>query len=170
MKIPKPTDPEDESAWRAFLRACERHHESLRGRVPEHALALLKLKGIDDGLLVEADYNRAERTLKVVLRCGHLQMGYYDLVLQFHDAELSPRNRRVLRLIADTTQSCGVYEFDLYRFELDLASDGALILRMEFWGFHFPDMWVEIRCRTFEWHTEPRPNRELPNIPRCRER
>jgi hypothetical protein len=64
MKIPKPTDPEDESAWRAFFRACERHHESLRGRVPEHALALLKLEGVDDGLLVEADYNRAERTLK----------------------------------------------------------------------------------------------------------
>ena len=64
MKIPKPTNPEDESAWRGFFRACERHHESLRGRVPEHALALLKLEGVDDGLLVEADYNRAERTLK----------------------------------------------------------------------------------------------------------
>jgi hypothetical protein len=49
MRIPKPTDPEDESAWRAFFRACERHHESLRGRVPEHALALLKLEGVDDG-------------------------------------------------------------------------------------------------------------------------
>jgi hypothetical protein len=170
MKIPKPTDPEDESAWRAFFKACQRHHESLKGRVPEHALALLNLEGVDDGLLVAADYQRAERALKIVLRCGHLQMGYYDLILRFHGAELSPRNRRVLRLIADTTQSCGVYEFDLYRLELDLASDGALILRMEFWGFHFPDMWVEIRCRTFEWHTEPRPNRELPNIPRYRER
>jgi len=44
------------------VRASSR--ESARARVPEHALALLKLKGVDDGLLVEADYNRAERTLK----------------------------------------------------------------------------------------------------------
>ncbi len=170
MKIPKPRNPEDEAAWRAFYRACQRHHESLRGRVPEHALALLKLEGTDDGLFVEADYNRAERTLKLVLRCGHLQMGYYDLIVLFHDAELSPRDRRVLRLIAETTQSDGVHEFDLFRFELDLAPDGALILRLEFFGFNLPDAWVEIRCSALEWHTEPRPNRQLPNIPRYRER
>ena len=170
MRIPKPTDPEDESAWRAFFKACQRHHESLKGRVPEHALALLNLEGVDDGLLAEANYNRAERTLKLVLRCGHLQMGYYDLILRFHDAELSPRNRRILRQIAETTQSCRIHEFDLYRFELDLAPDGALILRLEFLGFNLPDAWVEIRCSALEWHTEPRPNQELPNIPRYRER
>jgi hypothetical protein len=77
MKVPKPTDPEDESAWRVFFKACQRHHESLKGRVPEHALALLNLEGVDDGLLVAADYQRAERALKIMLRCGHLQMGYY---------------------------------------------------------------------------------------------
>ena len=78
MKIPKPTDPEDESAWRAFFKACQRHHESLRGRVPEHALALVKLKGVDDGLLVEADYNRAERTLKNGRRNAFTAGASYD--------------------------------------------------------------------------------------------
>ncbi|CUU38537.1 MAG: hypothetical protein K6U12_10030 [Armatimonadetes bacterium] len=165
MKIRKPNNDEDLTAWRAFFEACRRHHESLRGRLPEHALELLNLQGVDDGLLVEAVYERKTRTLQLTLRCGHLLMGYYDLTLVFREASLSPHSRTTLRRIAETTKGDGIWEYELYRFELDTTPSGGIILRLEFLGF-YDDPWFEVRCKELQWHTKPVADPKLPVIPR----
>jgi hypothetical protein len=50
---------------------------------------------------------RTEQRLKLVLRCGYIQIGYYDLVLLYEDVEIS-LERRACASSTGTENSCGL--------------------------------------------------------------
>jgi len=140
---------------------CQYHRyiESLQSVLPSHLIALTQLAGTDDGLIVKAHHDRDAKLLEITLRCGDLQMGYYDLVLLYEDAEISPQHEQKLAHIARTTKSDGEHESDLWVHEVDIAESGRFIHRL-----FFHQVWFEISCRDLQWEKSERPNRNLPRI------
>lgn len=141
------------------VRQYQSYLESLRGVLPSHVLALAHLAGTDDGLIVKASHNRDTQILEVTLRCGDLIMGYYDLVLHYEDAEISPQHERILAHTARTTKSERVHESDLWVHEIDISENGRFVHRL-----FFHSVWFEISCRDLQWEKVERQNRSLPRV------
>jgi hypothetical protein len=151
---------------RAVAAAHEQYRQRLRdlhGVLPDHVIALADLQGVGDGLLVRVDHRRDCRTLILTLRCGHLQMGYYDLVLEYSDASITTEHDQILAWIARTTKGCWRHECDIAYHEVDLADDGLIEHRLL---FHY-GLWFAVTCRSLAWETLPRSQREFA---RCRDR
>src|SRR5687768_9470955 len=111
------------------------------------------LPGVDDGLVVEVQHQRPQKTLRMVLRCGDLQMGYYDLILTYEGASLTPRDEQTLARVARTTRDHRRHECDLAYHEVDVVdmvetSDGGGIEHR--FLFH-PGVWFAIRCDALHW-------------------
>ncbi len=118
------------------------------------------LVGVDDGLVAQVRHNRINHVLTLVLRCGHLQMGYYDLVLTYEEVILLPQDEQMLAHVARTTRDDGRHKFDLANHELDRAENGSIEHRLLF----HPNVWFTIRCGALHWQTVSRSDRRLPPL------
>ena len=165
MKIQSPSWDDSREVWAAFRQACERHLEEMRGVLPDHVLELAHLQGVDDGLIVEVHHDQAERVLRITLRCGDLQMGYYDLILTYGDAQITPEDEFLLARLARSTIDQSDHDADLYRHEVDVTAEGGIEHRLEFHVYRQHDVWIAIRCRMLSWEAVSRPNRDLPVMP-----
>lgn len=74
---------EDSRRLKVAFQQYQHHLEAMQGVLPAEVLALAELRGTDDGLVVEVKHDREGRVLTLILRCGDLQMGYYDLRLHY---------------------------------------------------------------------------------------
>lgn len=153
-------DYEDSSRLYAAYQQYHRHLEAMEGILPAEALELAKLQGTDDGLVVEVRHDREQNILTLTLRCGHLQMGYYDLILRYEDAEISAEDEKKLARIARTTVNDSRHESDLCFQEVDVTEGGRIEHRLL---FHY-GVWFAIRCCALHWEKVDRPNRDLPRL------
>jgi len=151
----------DGKRFAAQLAAYKRHLEGLRGLLPDEVLALAVLPGVDDGLLIEVHHDRALRTLQLILRCGDLQMGYYDLRLDYEEIDLPSQTAWTLARIARTTTSDGRHQHDVAYHEIDRSEDGGIDHRLLF----HPGVVVTLRCRSLHWRTIAQPDRNFPALP-----
>lgn len=165
MKFTTPFYDDAPQVWAAFRQNLADHHERMRGVLPPHVLALAELRGVDDGLIVEARHDRVGRVLSLTLRCGDNQMGYYDLTLTYEDADIAPPDEGLLAHIARNTIDQYHHESDVVRQELDVTEDGRIEHRLEFHVYREDDVWFAIRCRQLQWEKVPRPDRDLPLLP-----
>ncbi len=154
------TAHDDEKSAKIAYEQYQQHLANLHGILPDHVLALDRLQGIEDGLLVAVKHDRDQKKIALILRCGDLPMGYYDLILRYEGADISPEHERALARIARTTINAGYHESDLASTEIDKTEDGRIAHRF---AFH-PGCWFEIRCSELTWRTVPQPNRNLPDI------
>lgn len=107
----------------AFSR-YERHREALRGVVLPEVLELAALRGVHDGRVVGAGWGPDREDLTLALRCGHLQMGYYDLVIHYQEARLLRGSEgRLVRLARNARRNLG--DSDLAFHEVDRTEEGA---------------------------------------------
>ena len=65
---------------RSAYQQYSRRLDEMQGLLPADGLALARLPGVDDGLVVKVRYNRARQVLSLTLRAGEAVMAYYDLV------------------------------------------------------------------------------------------
>lgn len=143
------------------------HLTGLRGILPEKVLELAEPSGMENALVVHVAHDRTRRSLRLVLRCGDVQIGYYNLVLTYVDAWLMPEHDVVLARIARTTKTQRIFECDLAYQELDATEDGHIEHRLIFYNrtclepasASWP--WFSIRCRELKWHREPKRTRRL---------
>ena len=97
-----------------------------------------------------------------------VQMGYYNLLLNYEDAELTPEHDEVLAMIARTTKTQRVFDCDLAYQEVDTSEDRRIEHSLIFYGRTCPESasirwpWFSIRCRELQWHREPKRTRRLP--------
>jgi len=163
---PEACDTFDEvGAFRPAYEAYRRHLEGLRGVLPEEVLQLAEPSGMENALVVQVDHDRQTRRLRLVLRCGHLEMGYSNLVLSYEGAELSSEHDASLARIARSTKSLRDYCCDLAYQEVDIADGGMIEHRLIFRAFDDGKVgwtWFAIRCRELHWKREPRRTRRLP--------
>jgi len=135
------------------------HLDALRVTLPERTLDLGVLRGVHDGLMVRVFHDRDAQRLKLVLRCGDLQMGYFDLVVEHYGATISPEHDVVLAWVARTTKIVR-WTCDVAYHEIDLTDDGCIAHRFLF----HPGVWFEIPCDDLSWGCVPQPDRQLPRF------
>lgn len=150
-------DEPDGGIYLRALKAYLNYLEELAPLLPPHLLQLAQLPGVDDGLVVEAHHLRSQSRLLLILRCGFIDIGYYDLVLAYEGAEISPEHEWVLAQIARG----GEDKYDLCAHEVDIEDDGRVAHRI----LYHPGIWFGIRCRELHWETVDRPDRSLPPLP-----
>ncbi len=160
---------EDIELFREAYYRYKRHLSSLRGVLTDRVLKLDELPGTDDALIAKVEHDREKRVLRVTLRGGDLQMGYYNLVLTYEGAELLPEHDAALATIARSAHSHRRHGCDLAWHELDVAEDGMIEHRLLFhaseWYHPTTDgwLWFAVQCRALRWRREPRRTRELPS-------
>ncbi len=135
-----------------------RHLDEMQGVLPTDMLALARLKGVEDALVVKVRHNRTRRILSLTLRAGYIGTGYYDLVLTYQGTEITPEDEQTLALVARTTKDSSWHESDLVRHELDRAEDG----RIEHGLLFHPGRAFTIRCDGLVWVRLPRRGRSFP--------
>ena len=144
--------------------------EGLSGILPQRVLDLAKVSGTHDGLVVRVDHDRDENVVKLVLRCGHIQMGYYNLVLTYKGATILPDDDATLAKIARATLTRRMFRNDLCMHELDRTAEGEIEHRFMFHNIwpppESPAQYVcfTIRCRELTWRCEPKRTRRLPPL------
>jgi hypothetical protein len=155
-------DREDlnDKAVRAIFERYARHLKRLKGFLSNHVLELAILEGIDDGLVVSVKQDMRKRTLTLTLRCGNLQIGYYDLRLKYRGVEVSDGDMRLIRHL----QRVSRYRWECLTYhELDKTKDGLIEHRFQFYGSSnaVPFQEFSIRCQSLHWETIPRENRDV---------
>lgn len=133
-------------------------------RLPSPVLELAALPGLDDGLIVRVEYDRTDGALTLAMRCGYVQIGYFDLLLQYMNPHITPENETLLARLARSTVNCGDFDADLSQHEIDATDDGGLEHRLAFHVFRREDVWITIRCASMEWHIVQRDSRALPDM------
>ncbi len=136
------------------------HLKEMEGKLPPTVLDLARLRGVDDGVVVEVHHLRCLQQLLLVLRCGDLQVGYYDLALTYEGASLAARDEWMLAKIARSTKSAWRHESDIAYHEIDRSEHGWIEHRLLF----HPGRAVVIRCRDLRWEKIDRPDREIPTM------
>ncbi len=135
-----------------------RHLEEMQGALPTDVLALARLKGVEDALVVKVRHDRTRRVLSLTLRAGDNVIGYYDLILSYRSADITPEDEQMLALVARTTRDSRRHKSDLAFHELDKAEDG----RIEHSILFHPGRAFTIRCDALVWVRLPRPGRSFP--------
>lgn len=135
-----------------------RHLEEMRVVLSADVLALARLPGVDDALIVKVRHDRARRVLSLTLRAGYIGIGYYDLILTYQGAEITSEDEQMLALVARTTLHAWRHESDLAFHELDMTEDG----RIEHSLLFHPGRAFTIRCQTLVWVRLPRRDRNFP--------
>jgi hypothetical protein len=77
------TEEETETIPAAYFR----HLEAID--LPRPVLDLASINP-HDAYVLEVEYTSSDRTLHLLLRCGDLQAGYFDALLNFSNAEIEP--------------------------------------------------------------------------------
>lgn len=166
---PEACDTFDEiEPFRKVNEAYRRNLTGLRGILPEKVLEIAEPSGMENALVVHVAHDLTRHSLRLVLRCGDRQVGYYNLVLTYEDARLRPEHDVVLAMIARTTKTQRVFECDLAYQEVDVSEEGTIVHSLIFYGRASPESasarwpWFSIRCQELKWYREPKRTRRLP--------
>jgi hypothetical protein len=145
--------------FKAAFAQYQAHINKLSGLLEPDLVLFSEPFLIDDALLVSAELSRVLRTLDIVLRCGNLQVGYFDAEIHYGGVHMEPKDEEALTAIAGwTTTRLG--EADAYAHEIDLTDDALIEHSMLF----HPGIELSVSCQRLTWNRTDRPNRELPNL------
>jgi hypothetical protein len=144
-----------DAAFNETIAEYERHLDGLAPRLPATIRCLARELNLHDGLIRRAVYDRSGRELRLELRCGDNQMGYFDLDLMYFGAILDQADITALQGAARDSETEVWYD------EVDLAGDGAFLHRVLF----HPSRECEIMFRALGLRLLPRADRSLPGFP-----
>jgi hypothetical protein len=129
------TDEEFEETFRAY----RSHVEGLVGHLPGAVAELATSISLHDGIIRRVSVDRRAAGLRIELRCGDQQVGYFDAVLQYLGVPLEETDLDSLEDRARDPRTRVLYD------EVDIDGDGRLCHRFLFW----PDGELEIRFTSF---------------------
>lgn len=110
--------------------AYAHHLNTITPRLTDNIHNFIKTVRLHDGLFRQVTINHSQATLELQLRCGDLQNGYYDLLLQYQGTVLKLLDEQRLMLIAQDPKTEILYD------EFDLLSDGSFEHSILFWPQH----------------------------------
>lgn len=117
---------------------------------------------VADALIAKVRQSDSPAQLQVVLRCGDIRAGYFDLGLTYHDPDITDDDLRALANVAAHVRGSRNYGMmDAWCHEVDLLPDGRIEHHLT---FHGPTE-VNIRCSSLTVVREDRANRLLPPYP-----
>ncbi|WP_435009552.1 hypothetical protein P12x_000808 [Tundrisphaera lichenicola] len=134
--------------------AYSSHIEGLAGRLPGAVDELATSVDLHDAIIRRVRVDRRAAGLRIELRCGDQQAGYFDAVLQYSGVPLETTDLVCLEDRARDPRTEVLYD------EVDIDGDGQLCHRFLFW----PDGELEVRFASFalgrvkkDARIEPRP-------------
>ena len=136
------------------IAAYERHLDRVLGQLPATVRCVARELTLHDGLIRRVIYDRTGRELRLELRCGDNQLGYFDLDLTYMGAILDQADLVVLRDAALDTET------EMWFDEIDLAGDGAFIHRVLF----YPGRECDIMFRALGLRMMPRADRSIAEL------
>jgi hypothetical protein len=120
-------------------RTYRSHIEGLIVRLPLAVEELATALDLHDALIRRVTVDRRAAVLRIELRCGDLQAGYFDAVLQYSGVLLEKTDLVTLEGRARDPRTEVLYD------EVDIDGDGHLCHRLLFW----PDGELEVRFTSF---------------------
>ena len=143
---------EESDAVGAAYRA---HRAAVLPSLPPAVRRFAETVDIHDGLLQRVVLDRPERTLRLDLRCGDLQRGYFDLSLTYRGVRLDSLDAALLTVIArePTPEALHVEE--------DAFADGAYVHRWLWWPFRRE---LDVVFGDLEFRCEPRADRRFERV------
>ena len=147
-------------AWSELHAAYNQHMEDLKRLLPQEINELADVALLDDGLVLKVDHDRGKKILKLTLRCGNLQIDYYDIVITYNGAKITPKHDRMLAEIAKSTKGFSGYGHDIHFHEFSVAKSGRITHRFLF----NPGVQFAISCKSLTWKKVPRKNRKYPKV------
>ena len=109
---------------------------------------------LHDGLIRRISLDEAAQRLEIWLRCGDLQVGYFDVTLVYRGLDTERLDRGLLRAIATDPETEVRYD------EVDIDSHGRFVHSVRFW----PENEIDLVFRELEISREPRADRELGDV------
>ena len=100
----------DDRKYKATIPAYKAHLDRISPLLPGTVWTLARGVNIHDGLIRSVDLRRKRRALKLALRCGDLQVGYYDLDLAYRGVDWAASNLRDLASIARNVRTEAAYD------------------------------------------------------------
>lgn len=148
------TEDEEEALEAAF----RRHRAIILPQLPESLRRFAETVDIHDGLLRTVVLDRGAGTLRMSLRCGEFDGGYYDVDLTYVEVRLAHLDVPVLRVIASDPESEALY------LEEDALEPGWYVHRWLWWPFGRE---LDVHFSALAFERTPRPDREFdpPAVP-----
>ena len=116
---------------------------------------------VHDALVCRVKLDRTKKSLELVLRCGNLQIDYFDLVLNYEDAIMSNDSEFALACVARATETCTLFwGHCCYVHELDCTEDGGFKHSLLF----HPGLYFTIDCSSLRWERVAQSDRNLPKL------
>lgn len=109
------------------IRAYHSHLDEIEPQLTPELVILARQVSLHDGLFKEFEYDVASALLRMRLRCGDLQVGYFDLRLRYEGAALVAGYTPELRSAVRDPETEILYD------EVDVADDGEFAHRMLLW-------------------------------------
>ena len=139
----------------AVLAAYQRHVAEILPQLHATVRVLARELALHDARVRRVVVDRPGGEVRVELRCGDRQAGYYDLDLVYLDAVVDARDATELAAAARDPRSELLYdEVDV----IDGAGEAAYLHRMLFWPYRD----VEIMFRALSLRLAPRADRSVP--------
>ncbi|HLP00123.1 MAG TPA: hypothetical protein VK171_16120 [Fimbriimonas sp.] len=151
-------------------REYSKHIESVSSMLDPRVIELSKLGDIDDALVSKIEWLRDGRNLRLTMRCGNLQVGYYNLVLTYVNAKISDPHKIVLSKIALGTRGQGSYDYDGALEEFDVVQNGRVAHRLLFNAIDWEHprgnglVWFQVVASELRWKKVPRKGRRLTGV------
>lgn len=140
-----------EEGWDLAMREYHSHLAALAPSLPPAVLDLATERNLHDGLIVSGTLLLGLRTLRMVLRCGDLQVGYYDLELEYRGIDMAALDIDGLAAIVRSPSH------ELVRDEVDAIRGTTFVHRLRF----HPEGEIELRFESLCLPSSPREDRYL---------
>jgi hypothetical protein len=138
-----------DEAFEKVIPSYWRYVEQLMHRLPPSVAELAKEVNLHDGLFRKVIVNRQESSLALYLRCGDLQVGYFDQDLFYSGVDLTALALPVLAARARDRKT--MIEYD----EVDMDDQGQFVHRIIF----SPKDEISITFAGLQLARTPQPNR-----------
>ena len=125
--------------------------DEIEPQLPPRLATLARKISLHDGLIHHVNVDLPEANLTLDLVCGDLQIGYFDLRLQYRCVDWSSVDRKILARRALDEETEVLYD------EVDRLADGSYEHRLLFW----PEDEVAFRFSNFDFQQKPRPARDF---------
>lgn len=109
-------------------KAYQQRIDSLMDALPKDIAELTRIN-LHDGLIRRVTVDNEAHLLSLVLRCGDLQVGYFDVDLHYSGITLTTQQLQVLSRRAHDRHT------EILADEIDMAADGRFVHRLIFWPY-----------------------------------
>ena len=125
--------------------------EAIKSKLPQEILELATKINLHDGIVRHITLEKAAKRLTMALRCGDLQVGYFDIEIMYIDVEITNVDSSLLKIIATDAETELLYD------EIGIASANRFVHRILF----YPYREIEVIFGKLKFAIQPKADREL---------